>query len=180
MDYESCRKRSRMIALATERRLMPPWPPVEGHGEFVGSRYLSAEEDCPIANAFAPEIQAIIDDHALSPFDFYLVLVDPEATPASVGDYAREHGYRGTLLIDAEHALAARVGVTRTPDVAVITRGGELSYRGRIDDRYLELGKPRPAPPRRDLRDHLRALQAGLPVAPARTEAVGCFLPDWP
>jgi len=44
VDYSDASKRARMIALATRTRLMPPWPPVEGYGEFVGARHLSSEQ----------------------------------------------------------------------------------------------------------------------------------------
>ncbi|MAG57856.1 MAG: hypothetical protein CMJ83_16350 [Planctomycetes bacterium] len=34
MSYDDCKRRARMIARVTKSRLMPPWHPVPGHGEF--------------------------------------------------------------------------------------------------------------------------------------------------
>ncbi|MEC7584758.1 MAG: EF-hand domain-containing protein [Planctomycetota bacterium] len=42
--YRQTRRRARMIARVTESRFMPPWHPVEGHGEFVGAMRLSDAE----------------------------------------------------------------------------------------------------------------------------------------
>ena len=44
LTYRDVRKRGRMIARVTRRRLMPPWPPVPGHGEFADSLYLEDEQ----------------------------------------------------------------------------------------------------------------------------------------
>jgi Flp pilus assembly protein TadD len=47
--YEQVRRRARQIVEVTGRRYMPPWPPVRGHGDFVGERRLSDEEIARLA-----------------------------------------------------------------------------------------------------------------------------------
>jgi Flp pilus assembly protein TadD/mono/diheme cytochrome c family protein len=47
--YEQVRRRARQIVEVTGRRYMPPWPPVEGHGDFVGERRLSDDEIARLA-----------------------------------------------------------------------------------------------------------------------------------
>ena len=71
-----------------------------------------------------------------------------------------------------------RTGVTISPEAALVVRGGELAYRGRIDNWYGDLGRKRPRPTRFELRDALDAVLAGRPVLVPRAEAVGCFIPD--
>jgi Flp pilus assembly protein TadD len=39
--YDAVRRRARQIVEVTHRRYMPPWPPVSGHGDFVGERRLT-------------------------------------------------------------------------------------------------------------------------------------------
>jgi hypothetical protein len=51
-------------------------------------------------------------------------------------------------------------------------------YHGRIDDRFVDLGRERPAPTERDLFNALTAIVAGKPVARAATQPVGCFISD--
>ena len=165
-------------ARVDERTLLAPLTPPEGRASVL----LFVTMDCPIANTYAPELQAIIAEHAGSPLDFYLVYEDEDVSAAERDSHKDEYGYdAGTpTLSDDEQTLARKVGVTRTPEVAVVTDDGELSYRGRIDDRYRELARRRPSPSQRDLRDHLRALLDGELDGPVRTEAVGCLLPDVP
>ena len=65
-------------------------------------------------------------------------------------------------------------GARVTPSV-VVTQGGRVRYRGRIDDRSPSLGIYR-APVRQDLREALEALLAGKPVPTPETAAVGCAI----
>ena len=44
MNYKQVRRRARMIVKVTKSRFMPPWHPVEGHGEFAGARRLQPEQ----------------------------------------------------------------------------------------------------------------------------------------
>src|SRR5258708_18049789 len=85
-------------------------------------------------------------------------------------------------LRDPKHSLVKYAGATITPEAAVLA-GGRLVYRGRIDDRYVELGVERPTPTRHDLADALAAVIARAPIAQAKTQAVRCFthaFPRWP
>lgn len=134
--------------------------------------------DCPIANGYAPEIQAIAAEHRDDPVGFFLVHVDPEITAERALAHAREFGYALPLVLDPEQALVARTGVTVTPEAVVVDAAGELLYRGRVDDLYENLGRKRRFPRRRDLRAALDAALAGRPIETPRTAAVGCLVPD--
>jgi len=44
LDYASAQPRARAIAKATLTRAMPPWPPEQGHGDFLNPRRLSDQQ----------------------------------------------------------------------------------------------------------------------------------------
>jgi thiol-disulfide isomerase/thioredoxin len=136
--------------------------------------------DCPISNSYAPEVNALVKENAGGPLRFYAVYVDPDLTPAAARKHAAAFGYRCPVLLDPRHQLVAATGVTTTPEVAVVTADGRVAYRGRVDDRYPQLGTHRQAPTRRDLREALSAVLAGKPVPTPRTAAVGCAIPPLP
>ena len=48
-----------------------------------------------------------------------------------------------TAAVDSDGTLAAKVGATTTPEVAVIDRAGGVRYRGRIDNKYVAIGRAR-------------------------------------
>lgn len=136
--------------------------------------------DCPIARAYAPEIAAIRRDYAAQPLRFFVAMPDADLAPAAARACAQELGIDGPILIDGEARLAAALGLTRSPEVAVVLPDGSVAYRGRIDDRNAARNKSRPGPARRDLRLALDSVLKGEPVEVARTEVVGCILADPP
>jgi len=65
------------------------------------------------------------------------------------------------------------------PEAAVVDQGGTLRYHGRIDDRWVSLGRDRSSPTHSDLAEALSATLAGHLVAQAGPPAVGCILSDF-
>jgi hypothetical protein len=134
--------------------------------------------DCPASNYYTTEISAIVKQHTQDPVRFFVVHTDPDLTAADIAKHAQTWKLTSPILHDTRHKLVKSTGVTVTPEVAVILPDGTLAYRGRIDDIYVELGKRRAEPSKRDLRDALAAVLKGQPVAEPRTKAIGCFIPD--
>ncbi|MEI6233354.1 MAG: redoxin domain-containing protein [Planctomycetota bacterium] len=133
--------------------------------------------DCPICNAYAPEIERIRSDFEAKGFTFYIVHTDPTITVQTAQQHAREYSLKSTVLLDPTNRLAQKLGATVTPQVAIVGAGERLLYLGRIDNLYADFGKRRPEATVRDLRAALTALASGSPAPPAGGPAVGCFIP---
>jgi hypothetical protein len=141
--------------------------------------------DCPISNWYAPTIQQVCRDYAARGVDCTLVYEDvdlgatPAALDAAVRTHLREYRYGPmTAAVDRTRVVAKRAKATITPQVVVVDRGGAIRYRGRIDNAYADLGKPRQHVTSHDLRASLDALVAGRSVPAPETEAIGCFIVD--
>jgi hypothetical protein len=139
---------------------------------------LFVRSDCPISNRYAPEVRRIWDGFAARGVAFHLVYPDPSEPVATIRRSTADFGYPLPALRDPAHRMVERVGATVTPEVAVFDADRRLVYRGRIDDRWASLGRPRAAPTRRDLVEVLEALVAGERLEPRTTKAVGCFIPE--
>ena len=133
--------------------------------------------DCPVSNGYAPEIQRICRDYRAKGVTCSLVYEDAAIGMAAVRAHRDEYHYKDiSAVIDADRAVATRAKATVTPQAVVVGAGGVVKYRGRIDNQYAALGKPRRVVTVRDLRDALDAVLAGRPVANPETEAFGCFI----
>jgi hypothetical protein len=133
--------------------------------------------DCPVSNGYAPEIQRVCAAYAARGVQCLLVYEDPGVSADAVRAHLGEFRYAGVpAAIDADGAVAARVGATITPEVAVVDRAGAVRYRGRIDNQYASLGRPRRVVTAHDLTAALDALLAGRPVAEPVTQAIGCSI----
>lgn len=79
-------------------------------------------------------------------------------------------------LIDRDRTIAGRAKASVTPEAVLVDARGEIRYRGRIDNRYVDLGKPRRVVTVHDLREALDAVLAGKPVPHPETTALGCHI----
>ena len=133
--------------------------------------------DCPISNRYAPELIRLYKEFSPRAI-FYLVYADPANTAGVIHQHMAEYSYTFGALRDPGHDLVRLAKARVTPEAAVFSASGQLLYHGRIDNRYVDLGKSMPQPTRRDLEEALRSVVAGKPVQVASTPAIGCFLAD--
>lgn len=142
----------------------------------VASVDLFVATDCPIANGYAPEIERIYRAYREKGVSFRLVFPDRDLTEEAVKQHLAEYELTAPFVIDRDRALVKRASATTTPEVVVFDRDGAVTYRGRIDNRYSDLGDRRGTVTEFYLRDALDALLAGRKPTPARTEAIGCLI----
>jgi hypothetical protein len=162
--------------LDLDGRLVDPLTPAPGVKATV---FVFITTDCPIANRYAPDIQRLAAIFTSQGVRFWLVYANPHEPLASIRNHLRQFQYAIPALRDPEHALVRFTKVTVSPEAAIVDQGGVLLYHGRIDDRWVNIGRDRPSPTRGDLAEALRATLDGKPVAPSATPAVGCILSDF-
>jgi hypothetical protein len=147
----------------------------KGHAEAV----FFIASDCPVSNYYSHEIRRICDEYYSKGLGCALVYVDPTLTDAAAAKHAQEYGHGSyPKLVDRKHLLVAATGATITPEAVVIRSDESIAYRGRIDNFYAALGRPRRVVTEHDLRDALDAVFSGKPVPKAETQAVGCYIPE--
>lgn len=131
---------------------------------------------CPIANQYAPKITALAEEYATKDVASFRVYPGDYASAEAIATHTRDYAYRLPAARDTDYALTREAEASVTPEAVVFDREGVVQYRGRIDNRYEELGKPRRQVTQEDLRDALDAMLAGKPVATPRTQAIGCYI----
>ena len=156
--------------------------PVDALQAPAGTRaivFLFTSTDCPISNRYAPEVRRIAEAFGSKGVAFRLVYPSPAEDARAIREHMAAYSYTGIAdaVRDPKLALVKFAGATVTPE-AVVVVGGKVVYRGRIDDRYVDLGRERPAPTRHDLFDALTAIVSGKTAPLATTQAVGCFVSD--
>jgi hypothetical protein len=143
--------------------------------------FLFVGTECPISNRYAPEIRRLRDAFQPKGVAFRLVYAEASATVLGIRGHLAAYDLGSSALRDPEHALVKAAQARVTPEAAVFVpgpTGPHLVYHGRIDDRYVDVGRERRAPTTRDLEEAIGAILAGRPVPRASTPAVGCFLAD--
>jgi thiol-disulfide isomerase/thioredoxin len=133
--------------------------------------------DCPISNGYAPEIQNLCAEYERKGVRCTLLYEDVGIDRRSAQKHLNEFRYRGIPAgIDADRKIAKHAKATVTPQAVVIDSKGEIRYRGRINNFYADLGKPRQQITQHDLADAINAVLTGKPVPNPETQAVGCYI----
>lgn len=167
----SVSRRDGVIDLAG--REQDPW--ADPSARAVVLIFISIE--CPICNRYAPEIQRLQARFSKQDVVFWLVQPTLDETTESTRKHLEEYGYSLGLLRDTKRTLVNLAGATITPEAAVFAPGGRLIYHGRIDDRFADFGKSRPAPTTRELTTVLEEFLANRPLTVTHAPAVGCSIP---
>lgn len=146
-------------------------PAARGH-KATALVFLSVE--CPIVGRYIPTLNQLAEDFADEGIAVVGVLADPFLTRAAAAKYQAEYRVNFPILFDASLDLAERLKPTHTPEAFVVDARGGLLYRGRIDDAYVAVGRPRARVTSHDLREALQAIARGETVTPRTTTSVGC------
>jgi hypothetical protein len=164
------------IRLPTEKFATATGEPfaLPGPGACAGIVLIFIGHDCPISNAYSKEIVRLGRAFAAKNVSVCVVYADADLGADAARRHAKDYGFTCPALLDPKLTLARAVGATIKPEAVVLSPRGELMYRGRINDRYVDFGKRREQVTRHDLQDAVEAVLAGRPVPTPRAPAIGC------
>ena len=145
--------------------------PLDSGGGMRATVLLFTRTDCPIANRLMPAIERLRAGYEPRGVRFWLVFVDPSESVAAIRTHLNTYDQHASAIRDPRHELVRMTGATRTPEAAVFVHEGprsRLIYRGRIDNRYVDIGRSRPKATSHDLQDAIDSALAAVP--PRRRE----------
>jgi hypothetical protein len=130
---------------------------------------------CPVAGRYAPVLNAIQTDYGKRGVQLIGVNASPDDTLLEMAADAIERKLAFPVHKDFDQSAMDALGVTRTPEVAVLDGERRLRYRGRIDEQHLVSGVS-PSPGRAYLREALDAVLAGRAPEVTETPVEGCVI----
>ena len=148
---------------------------------FTGDKatlLLFVRSDCPISNRYAPEIRRLHESYTKRGVNFFLLYVNPTEPVETIREHLEEYQLPGVALRDPKHSLVKKTAVSITPEAALLNSNGDLIYRGRIDNRYVDFGQTRPEATQHDLEDALAGVADGTLKELVTTKAIGCYIGD--
>ena len=170
------------LLAAAPLKLPFPIPDADGVSHLEGElqeRALTAfvflSLECPICNRSIPDLGTLAARYT-DQVRFFAVNPEPSATAEQVKRHDRDYQLGFVTLLDPQQVLAKALGATTTPTVVVVSKDHQVLYRGRIDDRVVELGKTRSRPRREDLRVAIDEALAGKQVSVPETAPIGCAI----
>jgi hypothetical protein len=148
------------------------YPPLDAGGRKAVLLFF-VSPFCSTTRPFMKEINAVASEYS-DRVAVALVHSDSEITVETAFQHADLEQVKARVLLDRQQQLARHLGATTTPEAFVVSTGGEVLYKGRINDLYLGPTKRQREATTRDLRDALDAILAGRPAATPWQPAQGC------
>ncbi|MEM6915930.1 MAG: hypothetical protein AAF491_05125 [Verrucomicrobiota bacterium] len=133
--------------------------------------------DCPIARQSVETLNELVTRH--ENIQVFGVLSSPDVDRVEAVEFRDEFGVTIPILLDSVGDLALRLQPTTIPEAFLVGGGGEIVYRGAIDDRFASPGRPRKQPSANYLSDAIDAVAEGRQPPISSTEAVGCIFESW-
>lgn len=144
--------------------------------------------DCPISNRYLPELKRLETEFAPKNVVFWMIYPNYTETTAAVREHLSGFGVSMRILMKPTPDLMKLAPATITPESAVLTtpsgkdpnQAFSTVYLGRIDNRYVEIGRERPAATEHDLEQAVRAALSHQPAKKADGPPVGCGIVSRP
>ncbi len=130
---------------------------------------------CPLVRRSMPKLVDIDKQFGPRGVQVVAVNVGSEETIRDMASLAIEFEAAFPFVKDTDLSCARSLGVTRTPEVAVLNSDRKLVYRGRIDDQF-RLGGSRPEPSRRDLEEAIKEVLEDRAVSVSESTVDGCLI----
>ncbi|MFY7892793.1 MAG: redoxin family protein, partial [Pirellula sp.] len=137
--------------------------------------FVFVTSDCPIVKKTLPKLLDLYNTYHTQDVLFVCVNVGANDTLRDVASQALEYQAPWLFVKDYDAQAAKALGITRTPQVAVLNSRHELVYRGRVDDQF-RLGGTKPNASRDDLKIAIDELLAGKNISIPETIADGCAI----
>lgn len=150
-----------------------------GSGEHRPVALFFYDPECPISNRYVPRLNELFRQFPKRELDFFAVLSNPLVTAKEALHHHQEYKLQYPVLFDASGTLAQCLQPTHVPEAFVISPQDELLYRGRIDDWFAAVGKPRAKAKHHDFHDAIETVLSGKETAFYKTEPIGCYFEAW-
>lgn len=138
--------------------------------------FIFLSPECPLCQNYSVKINQLLQQHRSDSLHFVGVVSGTFYPQEQINRYLVKYDLDLPVLLDPEFKLAKALGAEITPEAFYTAPGGEVLYRGAIDDWAISLGQKRINVQNDYLHDAIVAYQNRSPIDPKKTKAVGCFI----
>lgn len=140
------------------------------------SVYLFLLDDCIICQDYTPVINDLYDTYK-DEVQFVGYFPNFSSKQEKIDQFASTYSVQFPLRTDYYKSVCSRYEATITPEAVVYNHTTEtLLYKGRIDNKFVKLGRRRHVTTAHELSDVLAQIKAGLQPNIQNTQAVGCYI----
>lgn len=139
--------------------------------------YFFLLDECKICNEYGPELNDYFNQYNSDKIQFVGVFPNFSSKKENIKRFKEKYDIKFELKTDYFKKLSQKFDAKVLPEVFIYDHAkDEIVYRGRIDDRYVSIGKRKRVIKQYDLKDALDNISLGKDIKSSRTQAVGCLI----
>jgi peroxiredoxin len=132
--------------------------------------------DCPLSQNYTLTLNNLYNDFKNDSIVFYGIIPGNNDSKKDVEDFVSKYKITFEMLRDENLNLAHYLHATKTPEVFLVNKNGDLVYKGAIDNWAIEIGKHRQNISEHYLSDVLTGIVNGTTIKLKEIKAVGCVI----
>ncbi|HEX5137206.1 MAG TPA: redoxin family protein [Planctomycetota bacterium] len=113
----------------------------DSHATEKPTAYVFVSGACPWCVKYQERIAAAVKTYGGKGIRFVMVYPMTKEPNAGKRAWHKKSGFEAPLLDDADASIARKLGVTKTPEVILTSKEGEILFRGGIDDSPTDASK---------------------------------------
>ena len=146
------------------------------HDKSEYTVYVFLSNTCPICQEMTYDLKNIYSMYHPRGIDVIGVFPDVQLSLNDVREFKDKYKIPFYLKIDEDMLLTHEFNATVTPEAVFVDRSGNVLYQGRINDRYLALGKRRRVSQHHELEDAINSVLKHGKVEKSYVSPVGCII----
>jgi thiol-disulfide isomerase/thioredoxin len=107
---------------------------LDSHATDKPTAYLFVSGSCPWCVKYQERMVAAAKTYGEKGINFVIVYPMTKEANADKQAWHKKSGFAAPLLDDADAAIAKKLAITKTPEVILVTKDGEIVFRGGLDD----------------------------------------------
>ena len=113
----------------------------DSHATDKPTAYVFVSGTCAWCGMYQERMAAAVKTYGEKGIRFVMVYPMTKEPNAGKQAWHRKSGFSAPLLDDADAAIAKKLGITKTPEVILASKDGEILFRGGIDDSPSDASK---------------------------------------
>lgn len=172
--------RAKLIDAVLVRDLSGQLHRIGGESSSPATVVVFLSTTCPISRGYLPLLGRLWEAAHRRDVMIVGVVTDAGLADAALQAFVSDYEIAFPIVDERSPAVGVslrnRLSPTHVPEAFVIDSGGRLCYRGRIDDRYADVGRRRAEVRHRDLVRAITRVLGGPTAGLERTTPVGCLV----
>jgi thiol-disulfide isomerase/thioredoxin len=113
----------------------------DSHKSEKPTAYIFMSQTCPYCKGYEKRLAEMSETYGKKGLSFVMVYPTRATPQEKKVKYHKSAGFKGWFLNDKDASVAAKLKIKKTPEIVLVSKQGEIVFRGGIDDNPFDAAK---------------------------------------